>query len=119
MKLIMKALLSAVAVFVLAHILPGVSVDNYVTALIVAIVLGLLNTIVRPILIILTLPITIVTLGLFLLVINVLMVYAADRFVDGFAVSGFWWALLFSILLSIFNSILFSFLKKSKDKKNA
>ena len=114
MKLIIKLLLNAIAVFALAHILNGVSVDSYVTAILVAIVLSILNLIVKPILIIFTLPITIMTLGLFMFVINACIILLADKFIDGFTVSSFWVAMLFSILLSILQSILHSFLKKDK-----
>ena len=116
MKLLLRILLSAVAVFVLAHILPGVGVDGYVTAIIVAVVLSLLNFIVKPILVVLTLPVTIITLGLFLLVINAVIILLADRLIDGFTVNSIWWALLFSLLLSFLQSILFSFLKEDKKK---
>ncbi|GAA4449235.1 phage holin family protein [Nibrella saemangeumensis] len=101
MGLILRLLVSAVAVLIAAYIIPGVSVDSFVTALIVAVVLGLLNAIVKPILVILTIPITILTLGLFYLVINVLMVYLTDALIGGFAVNGFISALLFSILVAI------------------
>lgn len=101
MGLIIRLLISAVAVLIASYIIPGVTVTSFGTALIVAIVLGLLNAIVKPILVILTIPITILTLGLFYLVINVLMVYLAASLVSGFAVSGFIAALLFSILVTI------------------
>ncbi len=113
MKLILRILLSALAVVILAKILPGIGVDSYTTAIIVAIVLGLLNFIVKPLLIILTLPITIVTFGLFLLIINALIILLADNFVSGFSVDSIWWALLFSLLLTFLESFLFSFLKES------
>ncbi len=112
MNFILKLVLNAVAVVVLAKILPGVEVDNYVSALIVAVVLAILNTIVKPVLVIFTLPATIVTLGLFLLVINAAIILLADYFIAGFNVSGWLWALIFSVLLSIFQSILHSILKK-------
>ncbi len=112
MKFILRILLSALAVVVLAKILPRVSVDSYGTAIIVALVLSLLNLIVRPILVFLTLPITVVTLGLFLLVINAAIILIADHFVPGFTVDGFWWALLFSLLLSIFQAFLYSLLNE-------
>lgn len=112
MKLIVRILLSALAVVLLAKILPGIGVDSYTTAIIVAIVLGLLNFIVKPILVILTLPITILTLGLFLLIINALIILLADKFVSGFTVDSIWWALLFSLLLTFLESIFFSFLKE-------
>lgn len=114
MKLILRILLSALAVVILAKILPHVTVDTYGTAIIVAIVLSLLNFIVKPILVILTLPVTIITLGLFLLIINAIIILLADNFVDGFAVDGLWWALLFSLLLSFLQSIFFSMLKEDK-----
>jgi len=114
MNLLFKILLTAIAVLVLANFLPGVDVTNYTTAIIVAVVLGLLNAIVKPVLIILTLPMTIVTFGLFLLVINACMILLASKFVDGFRVSSFWTALLFSILLSIVQSMLHSGLKEKK-----
>ncbi|WP_298341694.1 phage holin family protein [uncultured Algibacter sp.] len=114
MNLLIKLLLNAVAVFVLAHVLTGVSVDGYVSAVIVALVLSILNLLVKPLLVILTLPVTILTLGLFLLVINGLIILLADKFIDGFSVVNIWWAILFSILLSILQSLLQSFLKKDK-----
>ncbi|AFL80336.1 putative membrane protein [Aequorivita sublithincola DSM 14238] len=114
MKLIIKLLLTAIAVVVLAKILPGVSVASYGTAIIVAIVIALLRLIVKPILVILTLPITIVTFGLFLLIINAIIILMADYFIGGFNVNSIWWALLFSLLLSLFQSLLFSFLPEDK-----
>ncbi|HMB64438.1 MAG TPA: phage holin family protein [Eudoraea sp.] len=114
MNLILRILLSALAVVVLSKVLPGVTVDTYFTAIVVAIVLSLLNFIVKPILVILTLPVTIITLGLFLLIINALIILLADRLVDGFQVSSIWWALLFSLLLSFLQSLLFSLLKEKK-----
>ncbi|MDD3721691.1 MAG: phage holin family protein [Lutibacter sp.] len=110
MKLLLKILLTAAAVLIIAHYLPGVSVENYTSAIIVAIVLGILRITIKPILIILTLPVTILTLGLFLLVINALIIMLADNLVGGFQVSGFWIALLFSLILSIFQSVLYSFI---------
>lgn len=114
MKTFLKILLTAVAVIVLANILPGVMVSGYISAIIVAVVIALLNMVVRPLLIFFTLPATIVTFGLFIFVINAVIIILADKLVDGFAVSGFWIALLFSILLSIFRSALFSLLKDNK-----
>ena len=112
MNFILKIVLTAVAVLLIAHFLPGVSVVNFTNAVIVAIVLALLRVTIKPLLIILTLPVTIVTLGLFLLVINALIILLADNLIDGFHVTGFWVALLFSLILSIFESILYSFLDK-------
>ena len=116
MKYILRILLSALAVVILAKILPGVGVDSYTTAIIVALVLSLLNFIVKPLLIIFTLPVTIITLGLFLLVINAIIILLADHLVGGFYVDSIWWALLFSLLLSFLQSILFSLLKDDKKK---
>lgn len=90
----------------MAHILPHVTIDNYFSALMVAIVLAFLNTIVKPILTILTIPITVLTLGLFLLVINALIIIFAEKLVAGFHVEGFGWALLFSLILSLCTGIL-------------
>ena len=114
MKLIIKLLLTAALVYVLANFLPGVSVDGITTAIIVAIVLGLLNTFLKPVLIFLTLPATLITLGLFLLVINALVILICEYFVNGFEVSSFWTALLFSLILSVFQSFLFSFSEKKE-----
>lgn len=114
MKTILKILLTAVAVMILAYLLPGVGVASYWAAILVAVVLALLRLIVKPILVFLTFPITIVTLGLFLLVINAVIILLADYFVKGFAIENFWWALGFSILLSILQSILFSLLEKDR-----
>src|SRR5262245_28351491 len=98
-----------------AYLLPGVHVLDYWAALLVAVLVSLSNIFIRPILIMLTIPVTIVTLGLFLLVINAVLILVIDYFVDGFSVDGFWWALGFSIILSIFNS-LFGDLTKEKSK---
>lgn len=114
MKFILKTLLTAAAVLVLAYVLPGVGVESYWFAIIVAVVLAILRAIVKPILVILTFPITVVTLGLFLLVINAIIIMMADYFIDGFAVKNIWWALLFSLLLSFLQSILHSMLKGDK-----
>jgi len=115
MNTIIRFLLTGVAVILTAYLLPGVSVDSYLTALIVALVLAIVNLIVKPILILFTIPITILTLGLFLLVINALMILLTAYFVDGFTVDGFWWALAFSLVLSIFNSVFTSLTKKETD----
>lgn len=114
MNTILRILLTAVAVIILANFLPGVTIAGFTSAIIVAVVLALLNGIVKPVLVILTLPITIITLGLFLLVINACIILLANHFVSGFTVDGFWIALLFSLLLSLLQSILFSILKDDK-----
>jgi putative membrane protein len=115
MNIILRIIISAVVAFALSYILSGVHIQSFVTALILAVVLGLLNIFVKPLLIILTLPITIFTFGLFLFVINALIILLAAKFVNGFRVDGFWWALLFSLLLSILTSFLY---KKSTKTEN-
>ncbi len=105
-NILLKIVISSLAVFLAAYLLPGIHVDNYVEAILVAVVLALLNGFVKPVLIILTIPFTVFTLGLFLLVINAAMVLLAAHFVEGFHVDGFWWALLFSIVLSVITSIM-------------
>jgi putative membrane protein len=106
MSFIFKLLLTAVAVIFCARLIPGVQVNGFFTAVVVAIALALLNTFLKPILVFLTFPITIITLGLFYLVINVIIIYIAARLIDGFSVSGFLPALLFSFGISIVSSIL-------------
>ncbi|ULQ51611.1 phage holin family protein [Flavihumibacter fluvii] len=106
MNFLVRLLISALVAFGLSYLLPGIHIDSFVTALILALVLAILNTLLKPIMVILTLPITIVTFGLFLLVINAAIIMLASKMVDGFKVDGFWWALLFSILLSVATSIL-------------
>lgn len=108
MNLILRILLTAVSVLIIAHFMPGVHVAGFTTSLIVAVVLALLNLIVKPILVILTLPVTIITLGLFLLVINALIIIICTHIVSGFKVDSFLTALFFSIILSIVQSIMFS-----------
>ncbi|HET8854876.1 MAG TPA: phage holin family protein [Salinimicrobium sp.] len=112
MGFIIRILLTGIVVVLLSYLLPGVAVESYITALVVALVLALLNLIVKPILVIFTLPVTILTLGLFLFVINAIIILLVDAFISGFAIDGFWIALLFSILLSLFQSILFSFMDR-------
>ncbi len=110
---IIRLLLSALAVFICSTVLPGAHVDGFMIAIVVAGILALLNVLVKPVLVILTIPITIFTLGLFLLVINTILVLMASSLVPGFFIDGFWWALVFSILLSIVNSV-FGGLNKSR-----
>ena len=114
MKLIFRILLTALAVVVIANFLPGVQIANFTNAIIVAVVLGLLRITVKPLLIIFTLPATILTFGLFLLVINAIIILLADYFVDGFTVTGFWVALIFSLLLSLFQSFLYSIFERKE-----
>lgn len=114
MNLFIKVLISALAVMVTQYLLPGVHVADFMTGVWVAALLGLLNATIKPFLIIITLPITIVTLGFFILVINVFIIHLAASFLDGFSVDGFWWAVLFSVLLSFVTSIFNGFDKKEK-----
>ncbi len=105
MKTLISWFISALAVLITAYLLPGVHVDSFVSALIVALVLGIINAFIKPILIILTLPIGILTLGLFTFVINALLILLTANLVPGFTVDGFLWAIIFSIVLSIVNSV--------------
>ena len=108
MNFIMRILVTAIVAFGLSYILSsGIHIDKFTTALVLALVLALLNAILKPVLVILTLPITILTFGFFLFVINAGIIMLAAKFVDGFRVDGFWWALLFSLLLSILTSLLY------------
>ena len=106
MNFIIKLFISSIIVFALSYFLPGVQVTNIMTALWVALVLGLLNTFLKPVLVLLTIPVTLFTLGLFLLVINAMIVLICDYFIPEFQVDGFVTALFFSILLSLSQSIL-------------
>jgi putative membrane protein len=114
MNVLIKIIISSLAVFLTAWLLPGAEVTDYLSALWVAIVLALLNGFLKPILVILTIPITIFTLGLFLLVINAAIILLGSNLVDGFYVDGFWWALLFSFVLSVITSAMESLGGKKK-----
>jgi len=103
--MILRFLLSGLAVVVAGYLLPGVHVESFLYALLVAIVLSVVNVLVKPILVIFTIPITVLTLGLFLLVINALMIMLVDALIPGFKVDGFWWALAFSLILSLINGL--------------
>ncbi|HEY9278717.1 MAG TPA: phage holin family protein [Eoetvoesiella sp.] len=106
MTLLFIWLLNAVALLIVAYILPGITVASFGSALIAALVLGLLNTLVKPLLVLLTLPITIVTLGLFLLVLNALVFWFAGSILKGFQVNGFWWAMLGAFVYSVISGLL-------------
>ncbi len=106
MPFLLKVIITTFAVVIGAYIMPGVSVDSFLTAIIVAFVLGLLNSILKPILVLLTLPVTVLSLGLFLVVINAFIIMVTDYFVKGFDVSSFWIAALFSLLLAFIGWIL-------------
>jgi len=115
MRILLKILISSAVILLTAYILPGVHVDTIWTALLVAVVLALLNFFLRPLLVILTIPFTIVTLGLFLLVINAVIILIADHIIgQRFEVDGFWWALLFSLIISLVNSLINNKKKRSR-----
>jgi putative membrane protein len=107
MKFIMRIIVTSVIAFGLSKVLGGIHVADFWTAIALAVVLAVLNAVVKPIFIILTLPITLLTFGLFLFVINAGIILLADKLLDGFSVDGFWWALLFSLLLSVVTSLLY------------
>ena len=111
MGLLVNLLVNGLAVYITAHVLPGVYVESFLTAVIVSVVLGIVNTFLKPVLFLLTLPATILTLGLFTFVINALMVYLVATFVPGFHVNGFWAALMFSVVLSLVSWFLRSLTK--------
>ncbi len=106
MSILLKILINALAVFGAAYILPGIHVKNFGTAIVVAIVLGLLNFFVKPVLVFFSIPITLLTLGLFLLIINALIVKLCAKLVSGFQVEGWLWAIIFSLVVSLFSAIL-------------
>ncbi|MBB6328167.1 putative membrane protein [Algoriphagus iocasae] len=102
---LVKILIGGISVLIAEFFLKGIHIDTFMTGFILAAVIILINLLIKPILVFLTFPITIITLGLFLLVINAGVIIIADRIIPGFEVDGFWWALLFSIVLSIINSL--------------
>lgn len=108
--MIIHWIVGAIVIFSIAYVLPGVHVANFTAALIVALALGVINAIIKPVLIILTLPITILTLGLFALVLNALLILLVSAIVPGFVVDGFLWALVFGVVLSIVNAFVNKFL---------
>jgi putative membrane protein len=114
MNLIIKIVVTAILVMGIASFMPGIHVAGFTTALIVAVVLGLLNVFIKPILVVLTLPATLFTLGLFLLVINAVIILLCANIVGGFRVDSFWTALLFSIILSVLQSIMYKLLGNDK-----
>lgn len=110
MKLLIRLIISTLAILVAANVVPGVVVAGTTTAIIAAIVLGILNTFLKPVLQILALPITILTLGLFYIIVNVFIIYLASYLVDGFSISGFIPALFFGLVVSVVSGILGMFL---------
>ena len=107
-RFLVRILISAVAILLTAYLLPGVEVENFLSALLLAFLLAVFNVTLKPLLIILTIPVTFITFGLFLLVINALIILLADAILPGFNVGGFWWAMGFSIILWLINSLLLS-----------
>ena len=116
MNFLLRIIISALVAFGLARVLKGIEVDSFWTALIFALILAVLNVLVKPVLIILTLPLTIVTLGLFLFVVNTLVVLLASWLIDGFRIANFGWGLLFALLLSLVTSVISKELDKDKRK---
>jgi putative membrane protein len=105
MNIILRVLFNALGLLLIANVIPGIVVDGFYAAVIAAAILGILNAIIKPILFVLTLPITIVTLGLFAFVINAALFLFAASFIDGFAVANFWYALLGSFLMSLVSTV--------------
>jgi len=101
MAILINWIIMALAVFISAYILPGIYVSSFWTALLIALVLGILNAVLKPVLVFLTLPVNILTLGLFVFVINALLIMLAGAIIPGFMVESFWWALIFSLILSL------------------
>lgn len=114
MNLLISWLLSTVAILITAYVLPGVAVASFGVGLIVAVVLGVINMFLKPLLLLLTLPVNILTLGLFTFVINGFLIVLVAKIVPGFKVNGFWWALLFSLVLTLVQSVLQSFGGRTK-----
>ena len=110
MGIIINWVISAIVIFAIAYFLPGVHVANFTSALIAALVIGIINAIIKPVLVILTLPINLLTLGLFTFVINAVLVLLASAIVPGFTVDGFLWALIFSVILSFISSLVHNFI---------
>ncbi len=107
MNILARWLLSALAITVTAYVLSGVHIDNFLAALAAAFILGIINLTIKPLILMLTLPLTIITLGLFTFIINSLMIMLSAQLVPGFEIDGFWWAVLFSLILSIINYFLY------------
>ncbi len=106
LRLLVVWLINTVALILVAYLLPGVRIDTFTSALVAALVLGLVNTVIRPILVLLTLPVTILTLGLFIFVINGLLFWFVGSFIQGFLVAGFWWGVLGAIVYSLISWLL-------------
>ncbi|HNT44199.1 MAG TPA: phage holin family protein [Syntrophorhabdaceae bacterium] len=116
MGLLLKWLIMAASIIIAAYFIPGVRVGSFFSALWVALFLGVVNILVRPVLILITLPINILTLGLFTFVINAVLVLLASSVIKGFEVAGFWWALLYSVVLSLVNYVINLIVQPKEDR---
>jgi putative membrane protein len=116
MRLLLVWLINAAALFLLQYIFPSIQVSSFGTALVAALVLGLVNTLIRPLLVLLTLPVTLLTLGLFIFVINGLLFWAVGSFVEGFHVGGFWSAVFGAIVYSLISWLLSALVMPSRDR---
>ncbi len=114
MKFLVKLIFYALAIWITSYLLPGVRVDGFWDSFILAAVLALFNVTLKPLLVILTIPFTIITFGLFLIVINAVIILLADSFIPGTSIDGFWWAVLFSFIVSILNSLFIGINEKNK-----
>ncbi len=117
MQIIIHWLISAIAILISAYVLPGVGVDGMTTALILAVILGIINAFLRPLFVLLTLPITILTFGLFVFVINGLLVMLAANIVPGFTVASLWSGILFAIVLAIVSAAIHAFGQEVGERK--
>ena len=118
MSFLPKLLVTSVAILIAGYILPGVHVSTFWTAVLVALVLSFLNLFLKPLMVLLPIPFTVITFGLFLLVINAVIIMIASSWVSGFRVDGFWWAMLFSIILSFVSSLLENLVKHDESTRN-
>jgi putative membrane protein len=116
-RILINILVTSIAALVASYLLPGVIIDGFLNAILVALALALLNQFVKPLLILFTIPVTIFTLGLFLLVINAIIILLADWMVIGFSVRNFWWALLFSFILTFIKSLLAPFFPQKEKRE--
>ena len=112
MEILINWVVSAMVVFSIAYIMPGIHIVDFTTSLVVALILGIINAFLKPILLILTLPINILSLGLFTFVLNALLILLVSKVVPGFKVDGFLWAFIFGIVLSVANTFVHTFLPK-------
>jgi putative membrane protein len=117
MRLILVWLINTVSLIAVAYLMPSVSVSSFASALVAALVLGLVNTVIRPILVLLTLPVTVLTLGLFILVINGLLFWFVGSFIEGFAVAGFWAGVFGAIVYSVISWLLSALVLRSGNER--